>query len=187
MRPHTYYTERSYRADSRMVAFLGVIVVLMIAVTALGVVGLASFQVNVRRKQIGTRRAVGARRIDILRYFMVENWLLTTGGVIIGSLLAFGFGQWLSVEYSLPRLEPMYVAGGRRVALVARTDRGIRASPSRRGDPAGDCDEDGLGKDTECTGRDSHAARTVALRRSATNDRIDSRHLSSRRRCDGDP
>jgi putative ABC transport system permease protein len=112
VRPHTHYTERSYRADSRMVAFLSVIVALMISVTALGVVGLASFQVNVRTKQIGTRRAVGARRIDILRYFMVENWLLTTGGVVMGAILAFAFGQWLSSEYSLPRLEPIYVAAG---------------------------------------------------------------------------
>jgi putative ABC transport system permease protein len=112
VRPHSYYTERSYRPDSRMVAFLSVITVLMVSVTALGVVGLASFQVNVRRKQIGTRRAVGARKIDIVRYFMFENWLLTTGGVILGTMLAFGFGQWLSSEYSLPRLQPLYVVSG---------------------------------------------------------------------------
>ncbi|HEY5808990.1 MAG TPA: FtsX-like permease family protein [Povalibacter sp.] len=112
VRPHTYFTERSYRADSRMVAFLGVIVGLMIAVTALGIVGLASFHVNVRTKQIGTRRAVGARRIDIIRYFMVENWLLTTGGVVLGAILAFAFGHWLSAAYSLPRLQPIYVIAG---------------------------------------------------------------------------
>lgn len=112
VRPHQYYTERSYRADSRMIALLSVIVVLMIAVTALGIVGLASFHVNLRRKQIGTRRAVGARRIDIVRYFMLENWLLTTGGAIIGAILAFAFGQWLSSAYSLPRLDPLYVIAG---------------------------------------------------------------------------
>jgi putative ABC transport system permease protein len=112
VRPHQYYKDRSYRADSRMVAFLGVLIGLMVSVTALGIVGLASFYVSVRRKQIGTRRAVGARRIDIIRYFMLENWLLTTGGVLAGSLLAFAFGQWLSSAYSLPRLPPMYVVGG---------------------------------------------------------------------------
>jgi putative ABC transport system permease protein len=110
--PHSWWVERSYRADSRMVAFLCVIVSLMTAITALGIVGLASFQVNVRTKQIGTRRAVGARRIDIIRYFMVENWLLTTGGVFLGSILAFAFGHWLSSAYSLPRLQPVYVAAG---------------------------------------------------------------------------
>lgn len=112
VRSHEQIKERSYRADSRMVAFLSVLIALMISVTALGIVGLASFHVNVRRKQIGTRRAVGARRVDIIRYFMVENWLLTTGGVVAGSLLAFAFGQWLSSAYSLPRLPPSYVAGG---------------------------------------------------------------------------
>jgi putative ABC transport system permease protein len=112
VRSHTQIKERSYRADSRMVAFLGVLIGLMISVTALGIVGLASFHVNVRRKQIGTRRAVGARRIDIIRYFMLENWLLTTGGVVAGSVLAFAFGQWLSSAYSLPRLPPLYVAAG---------------------------------------------------------------------------
>jgi putative ABC transport system permease protein len=112
VRSHEYYTERSYRNDSRMVALLSVMIVLMIAVTALGIVGLASFHVNQRRKQIGTRRAVGARRIDIIRYFMLENWLLTTAGVFLGAILAFAFGQWLSSAYSLPRLEPWYVAAG---------------------------------------------------------------------------
>jgi putative ABC transport system permease protein len=112
VRSHEYYTERSYKSDSRMVALLSVMIVLMIAVTALGIVGLASFHVNQRRKQIGTRRAVGARRVDIIRYFMLENWLLTTAGVFLGAILAFAFGQWLSSAYSLPRLEPWYVAAG---------------------------------------------------------------------------
>jgi putative ABC transport system permease protein len=112
VRSHTQIKERSYRADSRMVAFLSVLIGLMVSITALGIVGLASFHVNVRRKQIGTRRAVGARRVDIIRYFMVENWLLTTGGVIVGTVLAFAFGQWLSSAYSLPRLPASYVVGG---------------------------------------------------------------------------
>jgi putative ABC transport system permease protein len=112
VRPHKYFTDKSYLADNRMMKFLSVIVGLMILITALGIVGLASFHVSVRTKQIGTRRAVGARRVDIIRYFMIENWLLTTGGVIAGVVLAFAFGQWLSSAYSLPRLQPIYVGAG---------------------------------------------------------------------------
>jgi putative ABC transport system permease protein len=118
VKSHTEIKDRSYRPDSRMITFLTVIVVMMIAVTALGIVGLASFQVSVRTKQIGTRRAVGARRIDIIRYFMVENWLLTTAGVVAGTVLAFAFGHWLSTEYSLPRLQPLYVICGVLVLWV---------------------------------------------------------------------
>jgi putative ABC transport system permease protein len=112
VRPHTYYVEKSYRSDSRMIIFLSVMAALIFVVTALGIVGLASFHVNVRTKQIGTRRAVGARRIDIIRYFMLENWLLTTGGVIAGTVMAFALGQWLSSAYALPRLQPIYVGAG---------------------------------------------------------------------------
>jgi len=118
VRPHSYFVEKSYRSDSRMISYLSVIVALMIVITALGIVGLASFQVSVRTKQIGTRRAVGARRIDIIRYFMVENWLLTTGGVIAGAVIAFAFGHWLSSAYALPRLDPMYVVSGTVLLLI---------------------------------------------------------------------
>ena len=50
--------------------------------------------------------------MDIIRYFMLENWLLTTGGVFLGAILAFAFGQWLSSAYALERLEAMYVVAG---------------------------------------------------------------------------
>lgn len=118
VRPHSYYVTKSYRADYRMVAFLSVIAGLMILITALGIVGLASFQVNVRTKQIGTRRAVGARKADIIRYFMLENWLLTSAGVFAGAILAFAFGHWLSSAYALPRLQYDYVVGGAVVLWI---------------------------------------------------------------------
>jgi putative ABC transport system permease protein len=110
--PHSYWVERIYRPDTRMIVYLTVIIVLMIAITALGIVGIASFHVNMRTKQIGTRRAIGARRIDIIRYFMVENWLLTTGGVLLGAFFAFAFANWLTSVYDLPRLQPLYVFAG---------------------------------------------------------------------------
>jgi len=112
VRSHDYYIERSYRTDHRMVMFLGCIVALIFAVTALGIVGLASFHVGVRTKQIGTRRAVGARKIDIIRYFLVENWLLTTAGVALGAVLAFAFGEWLSQTFQVAPLSPAYVLIG---------------------------------------------------------------------------
>jgi len=112
VRPHDWFLERSYKPDLRMIVFLGVLIVWMLLLTGLGVVGLASFLVRIRTRQIGTRRAVGATRGDILRYFLVENWLLTTVGAVLGVLLAFGFGQWLSQQYALPRLAPHFVLFG---------------------------------------------------------------------------
>jgi len=46
--------------DRILVASLNAVMVLLVLVTALGIVGLTSFSVGERRKQIGTRRALGA-------------------------------------------------------------------------------------------------------------------------------
>ena len=101
-----------------MVVFLWTLIVLMVSVTALGVVGLATFLVNARRKQIGTRRAIGARRVDILRYFMIENGLLTIIGVAAGAALSFVFSYWLSNAFELPPLKLSFVLWGIMVLLV---------------------------------------------------------------------
>jgi putative ABC transport system permease protein len=65
--------------------------------------------VNARRKQIGTRRAVGARRTDIVRYFLVENGLLAAAGVVVGAVLAYGFSWWLTTAFQLTPLQPGFV------------------------------------------------------------------------------
>jgi putative ABC transport system permease protein len=103
---------RSYQGDKGMAILLSVIVALMIAVTGVGIVGLASFAVKQRIKQIGTRRAVGAKRKDILRYFMLENWLITTIGVAVGTVMAFGVNYWLVSSFELERLSAIYVPIG---------------------------------------------------------------------------
>ncbi len=113
-----HYIKNSYRSDRRMVVFLWTMICLMVGVTALGIVGLATFLVNARRKQIGTRRAIGARRIDIVRYFMVENGLLTAFGVIAGAGLSFLFSYWLSNMFALPPLKLRFVLWGIAALLL---------------------------------------------------------------------
>ena len=73
-----------------IVQILSAIGVLLLAVTALGVYGMTSFTVTERTHQIGTRRALGARKFHIVRFFMVENTIITLFGVGIGLVMAFG-------------------------------------------------------------------------------------------------
>jgi putative ABC transport system permease protein len=101
-----------YRDDRNMEVFLITVTVLLLAIASLGIFGLATFNVSARTKQIGTRRAVGARRADIVRYFMVENGLITTAGIVVGCALALAVGYWLSLQYQLPRLDLYYLVGG---------------------------------------------------------------------------
>jgi putative ABC transport system permease protein len=102
----------SYAGDSLMAVTLSTVTGLVLVFSSLGIFGLATFNVNNRTRQIGTRRAVGARRRDIVRYFMVENWLVTTAGVIVGCGLALSAGYWLSSQYQMPRLDLYYLVGG---------------------------------------------------------------------------
>jgi putative ABC transport system permease protein len=91
---------------------LAVVTLLVLAVSAIGICGLAVFNVITRTKQIGTRRAIGARRWHILRYFLVENWLVTTGGVVVGCILALSAGVIISHTTQAPRLPLYYLVGG---------------------------------------------------------------------------
>jgi putative ABC transport system permease protein len=112
VRPLGYFKNLSYLSDRAMEIYLLTVTGLLIAVTCLGIFALATFNVSTRTKQIGTRRAVGARRRDIIRHFLVENALITSAGVIGGCALALGTGYWLSAQYALPRLNLYYLVGG---------------------------------------------------------------------------
>jgi putative ABC transport system permease protein len=101
-----------YRQDRAMAWMLVVVCIALLVVTALGIVGLASFWVQQRTKQIGVRRALGATRGQILRYFQTENFILATLGIVVGMLLAFGINQLLMGKYELPRLPAIYLPVG---------------------------------------------------------------------------
>jgi putative ABC transport system permease protein len=110
----TYADMRSnYFADtSAMVWMLLLVCVVMLAVTAFGIVGLTSFWVRQRRRQIGIRRAVGATRGDIMHYFQTENFLLSSAGVVVGMGLAFGINLYLMQHYEMSRMPWYYLPGG---------------------------------------------------------------------------
>jgi putative ABC transport system permease protein len=104
MRSMDEIRERSYNVDSSMIKMLTFTIVLLVVVTALGIVGLASFSVNRRTRQIGVRRALGASRTAILRYFMTENFLISLVGVFIGAGLTIGLNMLMIEIFSLTRV-----------------------------------------------------------------------------------
>ncbi|TCV95007.1 putative ABC transport system permease protein [Luteibacter rhizovicinus] len=121
---------RAYETDRGMAILMGIVCAVLLAITAAGIVGLSSFWVGQRRKQIGVRRALGATKNDILSYFMTENFLIALGGVIVGSLLAVGMNQWLFTRFEMERLSLTYVAVG-VVALLALGQAAVLAPALR--------------------------------------------------------
>lgn len=104
--------ERQRAGTVTSVVTLGVVAAFVVLVTIVGIVGLAAFTVATRTKQLGTRRAIGATKFHILRYFLVENWLITSMGAFIGCALALAVGIQLSKMYRMPQLPLFYLVGG---------------------------------------------------------------------------
>ena len=130
VRSYEEQKKRTYSRDIAMVKLLSAVIIVLTAVTGLGIVGLAWFSVTQRRKQIGTRRALGATRFDIVRYFMVENWMITSAGVVIGAIGSVGLNWFLDTQYSVGRVPLWYLPLG-MLALWALGQLAVLA-PARR-------------------------------------------------------
>lgn len=108
----------AYRSDRSMAILMGAVCVILLALTAAGIVGLTSFWVAQRTKQIGVRRALGARMVDIMRYFQAENLFIAGGGVVLGLAMAYGLNAWLMQHFELQRIPLSYLLVGVVVVLV---------------------------------------------------------------------
>jgi putative ABC transport system permease protein len=104
--------EKFFENDRSMAGILVGAIAALLVVTALGIVGLASFWVAQRRRTIGVRRALGATRRNILNYFQTENLLLATIGIVLGMALAYAINLFLMLHYELPRLPAIYFPVG---------------------------------------------------------------------------
>jgi putative ABC transport system permease protein len=106
-------------ADRTDAVILAVLSSLVLAVTMLGLFGFASFAVTSRTKEIGTRRAIGARRADIVKMFLLENWLIATAGIVIGSITTLAFAVQLHTLLELPRMPIIFLVGSMVLIWVA--------------------------------------------------------------------
>jgi putative ABC transport system permease protein len=119
-----------YALNAFVMRVLAVIAGLLLAVTALGIFGTTSFSVTQRTKQIGTRRALGASRAEILRYFLVENSLVSAVGIALGLAGAFALNVLLVTQFAGSKLGPGLTIAG--VLLLWLVGVGATIVPARR-------------------------------------------------------
>jgi putative ABC transport system permease protein len=98
----------AYRDDRGLAVILAVVSVILLVVTAFGIIGVTSFWVAQRRRQIGIRRAMGATRTAILRYFQTENLMMATAGAALGIVLAITLNLWMAGRFEIARLQIGY-------------------------------------------------------------------------------
>ena len=97
---------------------LSVVCAALVAVTAFGIVGLTSYWVAQRRRQIGIRRALGATRQAIVRYFQTENFLIAAAGSLAGVALAVSLNLWMVSTFEMERLHTGYAFIGALLVLL---------------------------------------------------------------------
>src|SRR5205823_6652529 len=113
------------------------VIALLVFVTALGIIGITSLSVAERTKQIGTRRALGATRRNILTHFLLENWMVTTAGLALGIAVTYALNFLLVTHVSGVKMDWRYVAIGMLllwingvVATILPAMRGASVSPA---------------------------------------------------------
>jgi len=109
---------RAYSRDRGLVILLSAASIILLLATAGGIIGITMYWVDERRRQIGLRRALGARRSDILAHVLTENFLIIFLGISTGSVLAFAVNVALMHFLEMTRLPTLYIALGSAVLLA---------------------------------------------------------------------
>ncbi|MDU0353540.1 FtsX-like permease family protein [Paraglaciecola aquimarina] len=92
-----------YSQDSGLASLFGMLSLLMILVTVVSSFAHAHFHVTQQRKLIGIRRALGARKKDIMLYVFSENWLLSLGASLLGIATMIGLNIALSLVITIDK------------------------------------------------------------------------------------
>jgi putative ABC transport system permease protein len=85
-----------------LVVFIGIVGVISLIVAGFVLANLFLLSVKERVKEIGVRRAVGARKKDILMQFLTEAVMITTAGGVVGFILGVVSAQLLTYVAEFP-------------------------------------------------------------------------------------
>jgi putative ABC transport system permease protein len=85
--------------------FLGIIAAISLLVGGIGVMNIMLVSVIERTQEIGLRKAIGARKIDILTQFLIEAIILCATGGFIGTIV--GVGGLLIIGITTPLVPPV--------------------------------------------------------------------------------
>jgi putative ABC transport system permease protein len=108
----------AYRGDHGLIVLLVSICIALLIVTAFGIVGLTSYWVAQRRQQIGIRRALGATRQTIVRYFQTENFMIAAAGAAVGIAFAIALNLWMVRSFEMVRMDNSRALVGAVIILL---------------------------------------------------------------------
>lgn len=96
------------QVSDTLTIFLGGVAGISLAVGGIGIMNIMLTTVSERTHEIGLRKAIGAKRRDILLLFLVESMVLSLVGGLIGAFLGWGAAQLMGqVQISGSTITPV--------------------------------------------------------------------------------
>lgn len=86
---------------------LGGIAGISLIVGGIGIMNIMLVTVTERTREIGIRKAIGAKEKDILRQFLIESVVMTTSGGLIGILLGYSISKLIGIFVPFPPIVTM--------------------------------------------------------------------------------
>ena len=101
-----------------MMVILGGIAVVSLVVGGIGIMNIMLVSVSERTKEIGIRKAIGAKRKNILVQFLIEALMVTGIGGIVGIILGITIIKFIVSRYVPPVYSPPWIAVSFGISLI---------------------------------------------------------------------
>lgn len=99
----------TYNQLTSLIKIIGLLITfLSLIVGSVGIANIMFVSVKERTKEIGIRKAIGARRRTILTQFLIESVVICFGGGVIGLMIAFPVSLIIDA-YILPTSMPLWI------------------------------------------------------------------------------
>ncbi len=92
-----------------MAMMLGGIAAISLIVGGIGIMNIMLVSVTERTREIGIRKAIGAKRSSILKQFLIESAVVSGSGGIIGVIAGIGCSYIFGILMNIPSTTPLYI------------------------------------------------------------------------------